>query len=278
MAIVLAGAALAAAGSQGSFSVEGIPIYAVCIALAFGIQWIGFVPAYRLQTEAFFDLTGSITYISVLTVAVALVPIVDVRSWLLLVLVTIWALRLGSFLFRRIRSAGSDRRFDDIKPSFAGFLTAWTLQGLWVSFSLAAALAAVTSVSRADTGGFAVIGTLTWAAGFTLEVIADRQKSRFVSDPANRGRFIDAGVWAWSRHPNYFGEIVLWIGIALIAVPNLSGWQWITLTSPVFVIVLLTRISGIPLLERQAEQKWGGQDDYEAYKRATPVLIPRRPR
>lgn len=116
---------------------------------------------------------------------------------------------------------------------------------------------------------------LLWAAGFAVEVIADRQKSRFRADDAHRGRFISTGLWSRSRHPNYFGEILLWIGVAVIALPVLQGWQWVGLVSPVFVAVLITRVSGVPLLEAKADAKWGGQPDYEEYKRTTPVLVPR---
>ena len=122
---------------------------------------------------------------------------------------------------------------------------------------------------------FAVLGLLIWAFGFGFEVIADAQKSRFNANPDNRGKFIQSGLWSRSRHPNYFGEIVLWVGVAVIALPVLQGWQWVALISPVFVTVLLTRVSGVPPLEKKADQKWGGRDDYEAYKKRTPVLIPR---
>jgi steroid 5-alpha reductase family enzyme len=277
-AIAAVGAGLAAAGSDGGYAVGAVPIYAICIALAFGIQWVAFVPAYLNQTEKFYDLTGSLTYLAVMATAVSLSPVRDARSLLLFALVSLWALRLGSFLFRRILADGFDRRFDEIKPSFSKFLTAWTLQGLWVSFSLAAALAAITSATRAEFGAFAWIGAAIWLFGFGIEAIADRQKREFRDDADNAGRYIATGLWAWSRHPNYFGEIVLWSGIALIAVPNLAGWQWLTLVSPVFVYLLLTRISGIPLLERGADERWGGEPAYENYKRTTPVLFPRPPR
>jgi steroid 5-alpha reductase family enzyme len=178
---------------------------------------------------------------------------------------------------RRIRRAGKDDRFEAIKPSFVRFLNAWTLQGLWVSLTLAAALAAITTTVRKDLGAFALVGFLVWAVGFAVETTADLQKSRFRADPANRGRFIQGGLWAWSRHPNYFGEIVLWIGVAVMALPVLRGWQYVTLISPLFVILLLTRVSGVPPLEKRADEKWGGQDDYEAYKARTPVLVPRPP-
>ena len=277
IATLLMAAVIAFAGSQKGIIVFGIPLFALCVALAFIIQWIAFIPAYILKTEKFFDLTGSITYITVASIAVFLSPIVDSRSLLLLGLISIWAIRLGSFLFLRIRAAGEDRRFREIKKSFLRFLLTWTLQGLWVTFSLAAALAAITSKLKLDLGVFALVGFVVWLFGFGIEVIADRQKSQFKADLKNDDKFINVGLWSWSRHPNYFGEIMLWIGVAILAFPILQGWQWLTMISPLFIIVLLTRISGVPILEKRADEKWGGQDDYEAYKANTPVLIPKPP-
>jgi steroid 5-alpha reductase family enzyme len=202
-------------------------------------------------------------------------PVRDGRSILLLVLVLIWATRLGAFLFRRVQRAGKDERFDELKTSFIRFLLTWTLQGLWVTFTLAAALVAITTSTRAGLGPFALVGTLIWVFGFVFEVVADNQKSRFKADPANKGKFIQSGLWSRSRHPNYFGEIVLWVGVAVIALPVLRGWGWVALISPLFVALLLTRVSGVPMLEKRADDTWGGQEDYEAYKARTPVLIPK---
>jgi steroid 5-alpha reductase family enzyme len=269
---------LGLAGSQGGQMIAGIPLYLVCFALAFLIQWIVFIPSYTNQTEMYFDLTGSITYLTVVTVAVLLSKPADARSLILFALVAIWAIRLGSFLFMRIKKAGEDRRFRELKTSFPRFLMTWTLQGLWVCFTLAAALAVITSTVRVPLGWVAWLGLLIWIVGFGIEVIADRQKNQFREDPNNAGKFINTGLWAWSRHPNYFGEIVLWIGVAIIALPVLRGWQWVSMISPVFITLLLTRISGVPMLEARADEKWGGQEDYEAYKANTPVLVPRSPR
>ena len=124
----------------------------------------------------------------------------------------------------------------------------------------------------------AIVGIVVWVAGFAIEAVADRQKSVFKRDPANAGRFITSGLWAWSRHPNYFGEITLWTGIAIIAVPILDGWRWVTLISPVFVFLLLTRVSGIPLLEARGKKRWGDEQAYQEYTLNTPVLIPRPPK
>jgi steroid 5-alpha reductase family enzyme len=273
--LILIGLLTAIAGSQGGSRVAGIPVFALLIGLTFLIQWLVFIPAYWRQTEKFFDLTGSLTYITVSTLALFLSGGVDGRAILVWALVVIWAVRLGTFLFSRIKKAGKDDRFDEIKPSFIRFLNVWTIQGLWVTFTLIVALVTITTTNRKELDLLALIGFLVWVFGFTMEVVADYQKSRFNANPANQGKFIQTGLWSRSRHPNYFGEIVLWIGVMIIALPVLQGWQWVALISPVFVTLLLTRVSGIPLLEKKAEQKWGGQADYEAYKKTTPVLIPR---
>jgi len=273
--LVLIGFLVALAGSQGGASVFGIPLFGLLVGLAFLIQWLAFIPAYLLQTEKFFDLTGSITYISVILIAAFFSSGVDGRSILLSTLVVIWAARLGTFLFSRVRKAGKDDRFDELKPSFIRFLNVWTIQGLWVTFTVAAALVAITATNRKEMDLFAVIGLLVWVFGFSIEVVADTQKRRFSANLENKGRFIQTGLWSRSRHPNYFGEIMLWIGVAIIALPVLRGWQWVGLISPVFVTLLLTGVSGVPMLEKKADQKWGGQEDYEAYKARTPVLIPR---
>jgi len=253
----------------------GVPLFSLSVGIAFLIQWLAFIPAYLMQTEKFFDLTGSLTYISVTIIAVIFSKGADFRSILLAALVVIWAIRLGTFLFGRIRKAGKDDRFDEIKPSFFRFLNVWTIQGLWVTFTMAAALVAITTSARKELDVFAIVGFLVWAFGFAIEVIADSQKSRFSANPANKGKFIQTGLWSRSRHPNYFGEIVLWVGVAIIALPVLQGWQWVALISPLFVTLLLTRVSGVPLLENKADKKWGGQEDYESYKKKTPVLIPK---
>ncbi len=273
--LVLIGALVALAGSQNGGLVAGLPVFALLVGLAFVIQWLVFIPAYIFQTEKFFDITGGITYVTLTLAAVILSPNMDTRSILLAALVIIWALRLGSFLFMRIQKAGKDDRFDEIKPLFFRFLNVWTIQGLWVTFTAATALVAITTSVRKEMDGFAIVGFLVWVIGFAIEVVADSQKSRFNANPENKGKFIQTGLWSRSRHPNYFGEIILWLGVAIIALPVLQGWQWVAMISPIFVTFLLTRVSGIPLLEKKSDSKWGGQADYESYKKRTPVLIPK---
>ena len=269
--------AWAFAGSHNGESVGGIRIFALCVLVAFVINVVAYIPSYLARTEHYYDLTGSTTYVTVTVIAVLAGDDLDFRTGLLGALVLVWALRLGSFLFARVRRAGGDSRFDEIKHDWARFLSFWVIQALWVTITAGAALAAITAADKEDFGLVGSIGLAVWLLGFGFEVVADRQKSAFRADRANEGRFITTGLWAWSRHPNYFGELVLWVGVAIIALPALSGWQYLTLISPVFVFLLLTRISGVPALERGADKRWGGEPDYEAYKAATPVFFPKPP-
>ena len=269
------GAIVVSAGSAGGATRAGIPVFAWCALIAFGLQWLVFLPAWLAHSERFFDLTGSVTYLTVVLVALVASPEPGSRALLLGAMVVVWATRLGSFLYARVHAMGSDSRFDDMKHRFAWFLMTWTLQGLWVILTAAAALAAITAMDQPNLGPLDAVGLLVWASGLVFEVVADQQKRRFRSAAQNQGRFISTGLWARSRHPNYLGEIVLWVGVALVAAPALSGWSLLTLVSPVFVFFLLTRVSGLPLLEAAADRRWGGNPDYEAYKSTTPALVPR---
>ena len=271
-------AAVGFAGSWGGPRLGAIPVFALCVALAFAINWLVWIPASLWRTERFYDLTGSVTFVAVTSLALVAAPGPDGEAsvWrvMLAAMVVVWAVRLGSFLFVRVRRDGSDGRFDKIKVHPLAFLATWTLQALWVSMTVAAALAAIT-VADGLGGVWAMLGVIVWLIGFAIEVVADTQKRRFRADPANAGRFISTGLWSRSRHPNYFGEILLWSGVALMAVPTLSGWRWVVLISPVFVWLLLTRVSGVPLLEARAAARFGDDPAYGAYVKHTPVLVPR---
>ena len=267
-------ALIAIAGSNNSLSYAGLPIFMLCASVAFVLHWLGFIPAYIFQTEHYFDLIGSISYVATVALAVLLVPSMDLRALVVGTAVCVWAVRLGSFLFARVKRAGQDRRFTHIKPLFFRFLFTWTLGGTWVFITMAAGLAAMTSQSRVPIDSFFILGALLWIVGFTIEVVADRQKTAFRKDPANAEKFITPGLWSLSRPPNYFGEILLWIGIAVVSLPVLEGWQWVTLVSPVFVGFLLLKISGVPLLENLADARWGDDPAYKEYKARTPTLVP----
>ena len=266
---------IATLANPDALELGGWPALTVLALVAYSIQWAAFIPARLLQTERFYDLTGSLTYIAVTLGAISVAPAPSGAQWLIAIMILVWAGRLGSFLFRRIHAAGGDQRFDHIKISSSRFFVAWTLQGAWVVMTSCAALTAILSTEPTALGAVYVIGAVMWVTGFAVEVIADGQKSRFRADAANEGRFINTGLWARSRHPNYFGEILLWAGIAMMAIPYLSGTQWVVMLSPLFVYALLTRISGIPTLARRGQQLWGDDPDYQAYLKNTPTLLPR---
>jgi len=264
------------AGSDTGIERAGWSVMALAAIAAFLINWIVFIPSYLAGTERFYDLTGSATYLTCVGLGVGLGARGEPRNVLLGVLIAVWAIRLGTFLFQRVTKDGGDGRFDELKTDPWSFLTTWSLQGLWVVMTLAAALAAMTTTHRQQLDAWAVVGGVVWLIGFLTEVIADAQKRQFRRNPSHDGRFITTGLWRWSRHPNYAGEITLWSGIAIIAVPSLRGWQYLTLVSPAFVYLLITRVSGVPMLESRAKKRWGDDPVYQAYVDQTPVLFPTR--
>ena len=232
---------IALASAQGSLIVGQYPVLFICLFISFVFQWLVFLPSYYFSTERFYDLTGSITYIVVTLTALYhksnfIGHRSDIRSLLIAVFILVWALRLGSFLFLRILKDTEDRRFSEWKKSFPMFLRVWTLQGLWVFLTSVAGVTAISSRKIIDPDIYLYIGSLLWVFGFLFESIADYQKRKFRTE--NQNQFIQTGLWSLSRHPNYFGEIVLWSGIALIAFPALTGVQCVSLVSPVFVFLL----------------------------------------
>ena len=249
------------------------------VLIAFIIQWVAFIPAYAFQTEKFYDLTGTLTYLSVTWYALYMssdkFTNLNGASIAIVLLISIWAIRLGSFLFSRIHKDGEDKRFRTIKPSATQFFMTWTLQGLWVSLCSMCALTAISSESGVVVNAFYYLGVGLFIYGFYTEVKADNEKSKFRSVPENRDKFITTGLWAKSRHPNYFGEIVLWTAIAVISLPSLSGLQYITLISPIFTYVLLVHVSGVRMLEARGQKQWGHLEEYKAYQKSTPMLFPK---
>jgi steroid 5-alpha reductase family enzyme len=249
------------------------------VLIAFIIQWAAFIPAYAFQTEKFYDLTGTLTYLTVtwytLYMSSEKFTNLNVASIAIVLFISLWAIRLGSFLFSRIHKDGEDKRFRTIKPSATQFFMTWTLQGLWVSLCSMCALTAISSESGVVVNAFYYLGVGLFIYGFFTEVKADNEKSKFRSVPENRDRFITTGLWAKSRHPNYFGEIVLWAAIAVISLPSLSGLQYITLISPIFTYVLLVHVSGVRMLEARGQKKWGHLEEYKAYQKSTPMLFPK---
>ena len=271
--LLLIALSLITAGSQGSVIVNGYPLFALCGSIGLILHWIFFIPSYTLKTDHYFDLIGSTSYVVTVITAAMLVPSLDMRGMIICVMIVLWATRLGLFLFTRIKQDGKDVRLDVIKTQFMLFLRLWTFGGLWVLATAGAGLAAMTSTMSLEIGIIGYIGIALWVFGFMIEIMADSQKRQFRKNPNNKGRFISTGVWSWSQHPNYFGEITLWFGIALLAYPVLSGWQLATLISPVFVYLLLTKVSGINLLDEIAQERWGSDPEYLDYTRKTSKLI-----
>ena len=277
LCILMAYLVAIAASVDGVFF-SGIPIILSCAIVSFLTHWMIAAPSLITSSEKYFDFTGMVaTLLVVLTAMFALLSSgaeASIRSVFVASFVSVWTLRLGIFLYKRIVKAGEDIRFRDIKKSLPKFLMTWTLSALWVFLTTVNAITLIALNPLEPIGIFFIMGALLWLLGFGFEVIADRQKKYFSEQPKNEGRFITQGLWSVSRHPNYFGEIILWAGIAIISLPFLSGWQYVTLVSPVFVFLLLTRISGLPFLEDKAEKKWGEDKDYIEYKKRTPILVP----
>jgi steroid 5-alpha reductase family enzyme len=256
----------------------GIPVILFCAGVSFVVHWIVAIPSLVTSSEKYFDFTGMVA--TLLVVAAAMFALLSsgqqasMRSTIVAILVSIWTLRLGTFLYIRIVKSGEDKRFREIKKSLPKFLMTWTLSALWVFLTTVNAVTIIVLNQQATLDLFFMAGFALWVLGFAFEAIADKQKKSFSEALENKDKFITLGLWSISRHPNYFGEIVLWTGIAIISLPLLSGWQFLTLVSPVFVYLLLTKISGLPFLEDKAEKKWGGDKGYLEYKNNTPILVP----
>ncbi len=251
-----------------------IKIVKDAVLIAFLIQWVLFIPAYIFQTEKFYDLSGSLTYISIVSFCFYNnyeLGNINLGNIIISILIIIWAIRLGSFLFIRIKKAGEDIRFREIKKSPSRFFMTWTLQGMWVSLCSACALAGI--ANGIEINSYFYVGVLIFVIGFSTEIIADNQKSIFRKDLNNKDKFISSGLWKYSRHPNYLGEITLWLGISIISFSSLSDWELITLISPVFTYLLLVYVSGIRILDYNGNKKWGHLESYKEYKKKTPRLI-----
>ena len=243
------------------------------IILSFIIHWLLFIPAYVFKTEKFYDLTGTISYISIVLYVLlsSTDGIINFGNMIVSSLIIMWSIRLGTFLFTRIKKAGEDKRFREIKKSFSWFFMAFTISGMWVSIC---AICALTGISNGiELTGVTYIGIVIFIIGFALEIISDNQKTSFRKIESNKDKFITTGLWKYSRHPNYLGEIVLWTGVAIISYSSLEVYQMSTLVSPMFTYLLLVKVSGINLLEKSGEKKWGHLDSYKSYKKNTPRLI-----
>jgi len=265
--------------SDNSISINGYPVLLYCVLISFTIHLIIFIPSAIMKNEKFYDFTGMIAYLSIIIFAIQQKYIqihsIDIYSLVLSLLISIWTLRLGIFLFYRVLKVGEDIRFKDVKNNALKFFVWFSISSLWVSLTTMAAMNVVTSKNYNKDLTLLCIGTIIWIIGFLFEIISDYQKIKFKNNASNKNKFIDSGLWSISRHPNYFGEIILWIGIYIITLPSTSGLEYLGIISPLFVIVLLNKVSGINLLEASADKKWGSSKEYQKYKKITPRLIPK---
>ena len=269
---------LSFAFSYGIAYLTGSVIVKNAVLLAYVIHWIAYIPAYIFQTEKFYDLTGSVTYLSVVWfVFLSTYKSISLNfgNLILVLLISIWTIRLGLFLFMRIHKAGEDKRFRSIKTSASQFFMTFTLSGLWVTLCSMCALVAISSPEGLVMNALTYIGIILFIIGFGIEIIADNQKTAFRSIEANKDSFITSGLWSKSRHPNYFGEVLLWFAIAVISFSSLEGLQLITLISPVFTYILLVYVSGVRMLEDMNDKKWADDEKYKSYKENTPMLFPK---
>ena len=250
-----------------------------CAVICIGIQWLAWIPASIGKTERFYDLTGGLTYLTVVGFSLwagSQSEPPSLRELIVSLLVIIWSLRLSFFLYLRIHRTGKDGRFDQLKTSPIRFLVPWTLQGLWVFLTM---IVVIVINSQADSAPaleiWDYIGLSIWILGFGIETIADNQKTVFNREPNNQGKWIDSGLWSYSRHPNYLGEIILWTGIAFFGISCFTGLERVAWISPIFIYILLTKVSGTPILDKRALEKWGDDPEYQKYRDNTPALIPR---
>ena len=268
-------------GAVGNDSVRlnGYSAVLYCAVICIAVQWFAWIPASVAKTERYYDLTGGLTYVTVVVFSLwagSQSEAPSLRELIVSLLVVVWALRLSIFLYVRIYRAGKDGRFDQLKTSPIRFLVPWTVQGLWVFLTMIVVIVINSQANSAPAlGVWDAIGLSIWLLGFGIEVIADNQKTAFNSEENNQGRWIDSGLWSYSRHPNYLGEILLWTGIACFGIPCFTGFERLAWISPVFIFLLLTKISGIPILDRRALEKWGDDVEYQKYRENTPALFPR---
>ncbi|XP_057770490.1 uncharacterized protein LOC130990293 isoform X2 [Salvia miltiorrhiza] len=236
-------------------------------------QFFFFVITALLKFDKVTDFAGSTNF-----VILAILTLIVNGSWhfrqvILSLLVVMWGLRLGIFLLMRILQWGEDRRFDEMRENLAKLAVFWIFQAVWV-WTVSLPVTFVNASNRNPSLQAAdIIGWIIWSVGILVEATADQQKLTFKNSPDNRGKWCDVGVWKYSRHPNYFGEIFLWWGIFVAATPVLKNAEWLVILGPIFLTLLLLFVSGIPLLEESADKKYGNIPAYRHYKRKTSPLI-----
>jgi steroid 5-alpha reductase family enzyme len=249
----------------------------VSFGVALAVNGAFFAVAAARKTDVVTDLSYSLTFALlaiVLPVTGAGRPVQLVAS----LLVVVWAARLGTYLFRRILRMKVDHRFDGMREKPLRFARFWLLQAITVAVVMLPVSYLLDREHPPSLGAWSIAGAALWLAGSLVEAVADAQKAAFKAKEENRGRFVATGLWRYSRHPNYFGEMLVWWGLFVYAVPVLHGAAFAVVIGPVFITLLLLFVSGIPPLERSADEKYGSDPAYRDYKRRTSILVPFPPR
>lgn len=246
---------------------------AALLVLAHQTLW--FAGAAYLGRNDLADVAWGLGFLVVVAWCMAARP-VDARDLILYALVTVWSLRLSTHIAVRSLDRGEDFRYRRWREEWRGavllrsYLQVFLLQGALMLVVAAPVL--VTAASEGPPPGrLAAVGAGLWAVGFFFEAVGDRQLLRFIRDPEREGLMTE-GLWRYTRHPNYFGEVTLWCGVFLVALPAERG-VWAA-ASPIAVTVLLLFVSGIPMLE----EKYEGDPEFEAYRRRTSAFVPLPPR
>ncbi len=247
------------------------------LLVSLGINIVLFLFAYFFKTDKLTDAAYALSFM-VLALFGFLGGEVTVSRLLVTGMVVVWAIRLGGFLLYRIQKIGRDQRFDAWRHSFWLLGRFWVLQAITAWVVMLPVLFAL-SKSNIELHMLAFIGFAIWLGGLSLESVADLQKFNFSQNTRNKDKWIAEGVWSWSRHPNYFGEMTVWVGTYITVFLSLSGVERVIgLASPLFIIGILLFATGIPILEKKADERWGSDKAYQDYKKRTSILIPRPPK
>ncbi len=245
------------------------------LLIAIAVQAVFFVFAFKFKTDKLTDLAYGLTFI-----LIALYWLYN-DNWLIsrfrfivAMMVVVWALRLIAYLFFRVLKTGRDSRYDGRRESFVKFAKFWVLQAVAV-WLITLPVVYMLTRSRVPVVGLGpTIGLYIWSIGLLIETVADKQLFTFRFKKDNHGKWIDEGLWHYSRHPNYFGEIVVWIGVFVFGLSTYSGLGWLVVAGPLTIICLLMFGSGIPILEKANDKKWGNDPNYQGYKATTSILVP----
>ncbi|XP_064640817.1 uncharacterized protein LOC135495807 [Lineus longissimus] len=255
---------------------------ALCAIVTVSMQLVFFFLACTFQFTKLTDIAGGVNFAIIAILTFLLAQTYTTRQVMVTAFVWGWGLRLSCYLLYRICKIGEDTRFEEKGSRWSKYAGFWTFQAIWVfSVSLPVIFTnAQRSAFKLDPREFTdldIAGAVIYTVGLVCEASADMQKFNFRDNPANNGRWCDFGLWRWSRHPNYFGEMLVWWGIFIISTNILTNGQWAAIVSPVFTTLILLFLSGIPLLEKKHDEIYGRCKDYLDYKMSTSPLIPLPP-